>query len=802
VILAPPPPRLADLPAGYQLRAGLGVATVYPDWDFETYSEAGYVWLEGQQKWTGPEGAPKGKAGLPVIGAAAYSEHPSTEVLSLAYDLKDGLGKRWWRPGMPMPVDLVVHIVSGGILEAHNAGFERWIYRNVMVKRLGWPPMLDAQFRCSMAKCRAWALPPSLGDVGDVLNIDAKKDADGKRLLKLFSMPRKPTKADARRRIRPEEDPVDGPKLYAYNVRDIEAEAEISSRVPDLPAPELQYWFIDQAINTRGVHIDRASTEACCAVVNQVLERYNGELAVLTGGTVARASEVEKLVEWIGGHKMYLNGLDEEQVDDALAQLDLADKLEATQWVDPESGLDLALQYENLRTIENRPAVRRALEIRQAVGSASVKKVFAIRNQLTRADRLHDLFTFHGARTGRPTGNGPQPTNLPNSGPEVFHCAACHHWFPSDRFVCPWCRSVRAPNAKAHEWNADAMEDALATVRTGSLDQVEAIWGDALRTMAGCLRGLFCTDDGHEHICADFSAIEAVVNAALAGEQWRLEVFRTHGKIYEASAAAMFNMQLSELLQYKTDTGNHHPLRKKGKVAELALGYLGWIGALRDMGGYQGTDDEARELCIAWRNASPAIVHLGGGQSIGRGYQRRPHLYGLEGMAVAAIQQPGFEFPVMRLDGTHSGLTMFVYQDVLHMRLPSGRCLFYHHPRLRPAKDSWRGLSISYEGYNTNPKMGAKGWVTLYTYAGKLLENACQAVANDILRYSQVNLEAAGYPLVLHVYDENVSEVPVGFGSCEEYTAIMGRMPPWACDAKGPWPIKAAGAWRGRRYRK
>ncbi len=490
----------------------------------------------------------------------------------------------------------------------------------------------------------------------------------------------------------------------------------------------------------------------------------------------------------------------------------------------------------------------RALEIRQAVGSASVKKVYALRGQMTAAGRVHDLFTVDGARTGRPTGSGPQPTNFPNSGPEVRQCAQCSRWHPADRMMCPWCFTVRGPTSKAEEWNAAAAEDGLAAIATRDLDFVEMIWGDALAVMGGSLRSLLCTDEDHEFICSDYSAIEAVVNAMLAGEQWRIDVFRSHGKIYEASAAATFRLDVNDFHRYEgyTDaelaqpqwwtrkpaapTGNKHPLRRKGKVTELSMSFLGYIGALKAMG-FEGPDDEAKKLVLDWRAASPNIVFLGGGQScpqstmlwhqqalaaggvtnagpeweISRArangvppWKGVPYMHGLEGMAVLAIQNPETFYPVMRLDGTHSGLTMYVHADVLYMFLPDGSYIPYHKPRLAAGRDDWRGLQISYEGYNTNPKMGAYGWCSMTTYSGKLLENACQATANRILRHGQHRLEAAGYPVVLHVYDENAAEVPKGFGSIEAFEAEMNVMPPWAAD----WPIKAKGGWRGRRYRK
>jgi DNA polymerase len=768
---------LGDLPAGFQLCAGLGIATLLPEWDVETYSEAGFVWSDEAGKWRCLPGASGKRKGLPVVGAARYSEDPTCEVLSMSYDLKDGRGVRRWKPGEPLPEDFCNHIRRGGLIEAHNTGFEGWINRNVMVPKYGFPPIDPAQMRCSMAKARAWSLPPALGEVGRVLCIDAEKDKDGKRLLTKFSIPRDPTKKDPRLRIRPIDDPEDAERLYAYNDRDVEAEAEVSSLVPDLSPIELEYWFVDQAINRRGIHCDRDGVDACIAVIEQTHARYNAELAALTGGVVQRGSELQKLIGWLAGHRCYTHSLDEESVTGLLASID----------DDPE--------------ITDVAAVRRALEIRQALGSSSVKKVYAMANQVTRNNRLHDLFTFHGARTGRPTGSGPQPTNLPNSGPRVYQCGhwACGHWYPEDRVVCPQCGTVRAPTAQLMPWNHEAAEDALEAIKTRSVDLVEMLWGDAMATMSGCLRSLFTAAPGHDFICSDYSAIEAVVNACLSGEQWRIDVFNTHGKIYEASASRMFNVPLDDLLAYPSAHGGvSHPLRQKGKVGELALGYLGWIGAIRQMGGYEGTDEEAKEMILAWRAASPAIVYLGGGQYDGFGYNKRPHLYGLEGMAVAAVQNPGYRYPVARLDGTFSGITMMCYDNVLYLECPDSTRIAYHRPRLEPPTESWRGLSISYEGWNTNPKAGMTGWCRMYTYAGKLLENACQMVANRILRHGQVALERAGYPIVQHVYDENCSEVPEGFGSIDEYEAIMNALPPWAAG----WPIYARKGWRGKRFRK
>jgi DNA polymerase len=732
----------------------MGTATVLPECDFETRSEAGYLWDEAAQKYRAPRGAMK--KGLPAIGAARYAEHPSTDAQLFAYDLKDGLGVRQWMPGQPNPQDLFAHVARGGLIEAHNNMFERLIWRHVMERRYGWPSVPARQWRCSMAKARAHALPGALGLIGQVLNLPLQKDKEGERLLKLFAMPRDPTIKDSRRWIEPADEPEQFAKYAAYNRTDVLAEAEASIRCPDLEGEELEFWQADQAINWRGVHIDRAGVLDCIAIVEQAHAQYNAELCALTGGTVARASELAKLKSWLGAQGVHLDVMDEDAI---VAILD---------------------------RMPPGPA-RRALEIRQAIGSASVKKVYAMANMVCADDRLHDLFSYHAARTGRPTGNGPQPTNLPKAGPTVYLCGCGRHSSPAP--ACAWCGVPRPPTAKPVEWCVEAVEDALAVIARRDLAEVERVFGDAMLAVSGCLRGLFTAAPFHDLIASDYTAIEAVVLAAMAGEAWRLDVFRAKRDIYLESISRSTGMLLENLLAHKTRTGSHHPLRQKGKVQELALGYGGWLGALKAFGA-EGTEEEMKQQILAWRAASPAIVEFWGGQS--RDFGRTPGMFGLEGAAVQAVLNPG-----QRQHVGQSGVSYLMHEDALYCQLPSGRYLTYHRPRLEHT-GSWRGYSLSFEGYNTNPNAGAMGWVRMQTYSGKLCENVVQAVARDIQRHAIVNLERAGYPVVLHVYDEDVSEVPQGWGSIEEFESIMNRMPPWAAG----WPVTASGGWRGARYRK
>jgi DNA polymerase len=234
---------------------------------------------------------------------------------------------------------------------------------------------------------------------------------DGKRLLDKFSKPRNPTKGDPRTRIRPEDDPADAILLYRYCDVDVLAENEAAAQLPPLDGQELAYWLADQRINRRGVAIDVQSVEACAAIVGQAHERYNAELRALTGGAVEKASQVQELATWLRTLGV--------PVGFGAGSMD-------------EDALEAMLKLPGLP-----PLARRALEIRAAIGSAAVKKLYAMQRQCA-GGRLHDLFNFHAAHTGRPTGDGPQPTNLPNSGPRVYRCDCGRH-FGQHLRACPWC---------------------------------------------------------------------------------------------------------------------------------------------------------------------------------------------------------------------------------------------------------------------------------------------------------------------------------------------------------------------------
>ncbi len=292
--------------------------------------------------------------------------------------------------------------------------------------------------------------------------------------------------------------------------------------IPDLNGIELQFWQADQAINRRGVRIDIELVYACIEIIEEAYVEYNKELAQLTGGAVTSASQVKRLSDWMESQCVITTSLSAGFVDDLLKR-------------------DLP------------HPVRRALEIRKAIGSAAVKKLYAMWHMYNRDDRVCDNFIYHAARTGRTAGSGLQVQNFPSGGPTI----------------------------EGKEWSPELAEAALKLIATEDFHTLEHIYGKGktLEVISGCLRGLLIAAPGKMLVGSDYSAIEAVVLAQLAQEQWRIDIFKSHGKIYEASAAKISGTSLEEILKYKDDHGKHHPLRKLGKTAELASGYGGGVAS-------------------------------------------------------------------------------------------------------------------------------------------------------------------------------------------------------------------------------
>lgn len=792
------------LPAGHEITINLGVSTVRPSGDFETFSSAGYVVRPNPDygkagKWQ-PEfkvhgTKANGKGGLNAVGTPNYFAHPSARPLSFAYDLKNGNGPQLWRPWESNPEPILNHVANGGPFEAHNVTFEWYCWNMLMVKMYGWPPLSLEQCYCVMAKARRHSLPGKLKTLAGVLGTPGKQ-SDGDALVTKLTRPHTPTKNRAAFIWTPETAPEDFGKFYTYNLQDVASEDHAAAKIPDLSDYEREQWLFDQTVNARGVQIDIELLDAMLAVLDEATAKYTDELHSITDRQVGSVNEYAKFKAWLCANGLDLADTQIETIESVLKDFEQADKLSghvlpfaSGQQIPPDK-----IEYaKHLATLD--PKVRRVLEIRALLGSANVKKLRTFKLQVSTDGRLRDQYMYCGAdRTGRASSGGVQLQNMTAKGPKTWVCENCSDIFghtEENCKYCPHCGSFMFHSRD--EWDIEAVEAAIDTVMTRSLPEIERIWGPPIDVLCGLLRGLLIPKEGHEFVCVDLNAIEAVSGGCLSRCQWRIDVLSTHGLLYEMSASKSTGKPFDFYVEYKRTHGHDHPDRKKvGKLRELASQYGAWL-----MGWYKFhaddfmTDPEIIADILRWRAESPEIVEMWGGQfrHCGPGkWDYRPELHGLEGCAIMAIRNPGQCY-------SHIDITYAVHEDILFCRLPSGRFLHYHKPRLIPAEDKMRRgpcVKITFEG-----NKGTKGWLRLETYGARLYENCNQAVCADIQFEGGIRCEAAGYSIVMHTHDEHVAEVPIGWGSVDEMVSIVCQRSDW----NSWWPIRASG-WRDTRYQK
>lgn len=349
----------------------------------------------------------------------------------------------------------------------------------------------------------------------------------------------------------------------------------------------------------------------------------------------------------------------------------------------------------------------KVLELRQQLAKSSVKKYTAMENAVCTDGRARGMFQFYGAsRTGRWSGRLIQMQNLPQN-----------HMLD--------------------------LEQARELVRSGNYDALELLYDDIPDTLSQLIRTAFIPKDGYKFIVADFSSIEARIIAWLAGEQWRNEVFATHGKIYEASASQMFNVPIEEITKGS-------PLRQKGKIAELALGYGGSVGALKAMGALDMglSEDELQPLVTTWRHANPNIVRF---------------WWDVDKTVKKAI--------INRTTEQTHGINFTYQSGFLFITLPSGRRLAYVKPRI--GINQFGSACVTYEGIG-----GAKKWERIESYGPKFVENIVQAISRDILCYAMQKLD---YKIVMHCHDEIIIEADKNL-SVEVICDLMSQGPDWAQD--------------------
>jgi DNA polymerase len=699
-------------------------------------------------------------------GHHAYVRSPDFQIMLLGYAWDDEAPVLLdLLAGDQIPADVAMAICEGRdthgspvICKAWHASFELSCFSVHFKRRIS-----TSHWRCTMVHAMYCGLPAGLLKACGALGLpaDIGKANTGRALIRYFCIPCKPTKANGfRTRNLPEHHPEKWALFKGYCAQDVVAEGGVGDRIAkiEFPAIEQRAWEMDQAINERGILIDQELARAAVDKGKIHRDRLLVEAARITG--LSNPNSVKQLKEWLlaveddvedetsdgewarlinakldkktlikllAGLKNVLfggDGFDEEELDEF--ELDEAKsvlaKMEQRAAVDPHLGDEF---FRRMRLVK---AVR-VLQLRQEIGKASVKKYDAMLRAVCPDGRVRGVHSFYGAnRTGRWAGKIVQTQNM---------------------------RS----NSMA---NLDVAREAI---KRWTIEQAEFWFGNYSELLSQCVRTAIVAPPGRTFVVVDFAAIEAAKLAWLANEEWRLDVFRTHGKIYEMSASLSFGVPFQEFIDHKARTGKHHPLRKKGKVTELACGYGGSVNGMINMGALdEGLQlEELQPMVDAWRAKSPSVVEMW--YAVDRAFKR-----------VIGTHNP-VPLPQYKI-------TIFWEHGSVFIRLPSGRLLCYLGATVEDGDIVFWGVDQK-----------TKQWSRQRTYGARLVENIDQASSRDCLRDLMLAIENdlmdPWGDIVMHVHDEVVMEVDVAFAErlMQATLAKMRRPYEWAPGL----PLKGAG---------
>lgn len=478
----------------------------------------------------------RSEAELLDVGAWVYSLHPSTQPLCFCWRLphwEEGRVEDWW-PDFPelgivgarQPQELFDWIAAGGLVEAHNAFFERSIWKNVMATRYGWPEVPHQAWRCSAAKASAHSLPRKLEMLCLALGTQQTKDTAGGKVMLKMSKPKRPLKRDVvayaavhgidlkvtHWKDVAEEMPVLWlmtkellhVALIPYCRRDVLAEEACSAQLRDLSPAETDVYLMDQAINERGVQIDQVAVETALDLVGNVFKDLNAELVEITDNEVQKATQRARVLNWLHERGVPIANTQGDTVDEWLKRQDI------------------------------NPKAYRVLELMRALGRSSTAKYEAMQAWADPQDwRARGMLLYHGAGTGRWSGSGPQPHNFPRG-------------------------------------NIKNMALVWETLQTMDVELIEALYDDLMTALSHALRGAIVAAPGKRLIAADYAAIEARVVMWLADEEEALDVFRSGACIYMAMASEIYKRLINDKVK-------HFAERQMGKQAILGLGFqMGW----------------------------------------------------------------------------------------------------------------------------------------------------------------------------------------------------------------------------------
>jgi DNA polymerase len=669
-------------------------------------------------------------------GVTRYARHASTQLICLAWGWADeDRPPASWLPGEAPPAALLAHIASGGTIAAWNIGFDLAIW-NALLAPLGWPRLEIAQAHDIAAQAAAAGLPRGLEKCAEAMGLALNKDRAGALALRSLMRPAKWARGV------PVWREADAERLLAvieYCRRDVAVERAAHRGLPKLQEYDRPVWQADMRINARGMRVDPGFIRHAGPFYVRALQAAHEEAARITGGAVKKISNTNATATWLEAQGCPMAAVISLASDNNDADADADGETPA------KASRKGALTKPAVRTLLERPdlpaCARALLELRRDALRTSTAKIIALAAACEPSDgRIHDTLVYHAASTGRAGGTLLQPQNLPRAS---FDDAK-------------WDRAL----AGMEEVNAGRL----------GLDGFAEQFGAPMIALTAMIRGSIIAAPGHELVGADFKNIELRVNAWLAGEQSLLDELAAGVDVYTSMAAEIYGIPRQEV--------DPHTQRHVGKAAALGCGFgLGWAKFIEFTTALTGIilpEQMARQSVKAFREK----------------YRRIPLLWReLEDAALGAVHAPGTKKIAA---GGRLGFYCDKVRHWLLLRLPSGRVLRYSRPSIE-VEDGPYGLREVLRFWGVNQM--TRKWGLERSWGGVLCENAVQAVARDICMEAVQRVEARGWPVVLHVHDEVIAEVPIGCVSAETFGAVMTERVGWA---EGLPTL--TDTWRGERY--
>lgn len=718
----------------------------------------------------------RSRADLKKVGAFRYANDKSTEILCIGIAVDDEEPALWHNRQDEETYEDRCSVFDNylaklsdpsTLIYAHNSMFECAIADALWQKTTGFTPPSHSQWRCTAAMGRRAALPSSLKRLAEALKLGEQKDTRGQALIRKFCVPQKKTGQF----IQPEDEPDAFKELCDYCLQDVRVEQAIHKKLAafELKGFPLQTFLLDIDINCRGFPVNLDALHKADKMIDAETEKIAAEFRKLTG---LEHTQNAKFLAWLKERGFEHDNLQAATLDEIFEDEEFDESTE----------------------------LGKALTLKKRVSYVSLKKVKSmIACAGPHDNRVRGTLLWHGAGTGRWSASLVQPTNFKRPSEHLEKYTEDIYRDLGEGCTAAWLEAFYGPpleciSSSIRHFIEDA-EHESGVCHCGTDMEGHSLWDNHAPTDM-----LYPKQD---MLDADFSAIEARIIAWQAKEKWRLDVFKTHGKIYEASAGQMFGTTMQEFSDYKKEHGKNHPHRMKGKVAELALGFRGGVNALIKMGAIKGgmKEEELQPLVDAWREASPGIVDLWKQAGIA---------------ATEAIRHPGrkYEFGIR----CSFFCTKAAGMNYLFMQLPSGRKIAYPDPRLEKqirwstvnketkekvwhsilnptveqvakvrAKDPKARISEAITHFGQLYKSVLWGRVTVHS--GVFVENQVQGIAYDVMATAALNVEAAGYEVAVVIHDEALNYKLPG-QTIEEFVSLLTTLPEWADGL----PIAAEGA--------